>query len=103
MGLWDWIVVSTITVPISFDPKKRLWTLEHRELDFLDAQQVFEGVTYEIEDNRRNYGEKRTLCFGWLGGRMVMVRYTLRGADRHVFSMRKVNEREYKRIRPYLV
>ena len=88
---------------ISFDPRKRQWTIEHRELDFLDARQVFDGVTYEVEDIRRNYGEKRILCFGWLDGRMVVVGYTPRGAARHVFSMRKVNERERKKIQPYLV
>ena len=88
---------------IVFDPNKRKWTMVHRNLDFLDAEQVFSGNTYEIEDKRWNYGEQRILCFGWLDGRMVVVGYTLRGADRHVFSMRKVNEREYKKIRPYLV
>jgi uncharacterized DUF497 family protein len=89
-------------MPIVFDPNKRNWTLTYRDLDFLDAEHVFNGVTYELEDKRRNYGEQRILCFGWLGDRMVMVGYTLRGADRHVFSMRKVNEREYKKIRPHL-
>ena len=87
---------------ISFDPKKRLWTLEQRGLDFSDAVLVFAGAVFEIEDNRRDYGEQRILCFGWLYGRMVMVGYTPRGADRHVFSMRNANEREKKRIRPHL-
>ena len=31
---------------------------------------------------------------------MVVVGYTPRGADRHVFSMRKANEREQARIGP---
>jgi uncharacterized protein len=35
-------------------------------------------------------------------GRMVVVGYTPRGADRHVFSMRKANEREQARIKPLL-
>ena len=35
-------------------------------------------------------------------GRMVAVGYTPRGVDRHVFSMRKANEREQTRIAPLL-
>jgi uncharacterized DUF497 family protein len=33
---------------------------------------------------------------------MIVVGYTPRGADRHIFSMRKANEREQKRIAPLL-
>lgn len=73
-----------------------------RGLDFVDAALVFEGVTLEIEDTRRDYGEIRMICFGRLEGRMVVVGYTPRGADRHVFSMRKANEREQARIAPFL-
>ena len=40
--------------------------------------------------------------FGLLAGRMVVVGYTPRGADRHVFSMRKANDREKARIAPLL-
>ncbi|MGB4360370.1 MAG: BrnT family toxin [Rhodoferax sp.] len=69
---------------------------------FEDAAVVFAGVTLEVEDTRENYGETRVICYGCLQGRMVVVGYTPRGADRHVFSMRKANEREQKRIAPYL-
>jgi uncharacterized DUF497 family protein len=34
--------------------------------------------------------------------RLVVVAYTPRGADRHVFSMRKANDREKARISPLL-
>ena len=59
---------------------------------------VFEGVTLEIEDIRKEYGEERIICYGMLAGRMVVIGYTPRGAERHVFSMRKANEREKARI-----
>lgn len=89
---------------ISFDPAKRATTLAERGLDFADAALIFAGVTVEIEDTRRNYryGEKRIICYGLLAGRVVVVGYTPRGADRHVFSMRKANEREKARIAPLL-
>ena len=63
---------------------------------------VFEGVTLEVEDARKEYGEQRIICFGLLAGRMIVIGYTPRGADRHVFSMRKANEREKARIAPLL-
>jgi len=51
---------------------------------------------------RQDYGETRIICYGWLDGRMVVVGYTPRGADRHVFSMRKANDREKVRLAPLL-
>ena len=87
---------------ISFDPAMRAKTLAERGLDFVDAAPIFAGVTVEIEDGRRNYGERRIICYGLLEGRVVVVGYTPRGADRHVFSMRKANEREKARIAPLL-
>ncbi|MBB1076457.1 BrnT family toxin [Rhodoferax sp. 4810] len=87
---------------ITFDLAKRNKTFEDRGLAFEDAGLVFAGVTLEVEDTRENYGEKRVICYGWLQGRMVVVGYTPRGADRHVFSMRKANDREKKRIALYL-
>ncbi len=85
-----------------FDPAKRKKTLAERGLDFADAAMVFAGVTLEMEDTRKNYGEPRIICYGLLEGRMVVVGYTPRGANRHVFSMRKANEREQARIAPLL-
>jgi uncharacterized protein len=75
---------------ITFDPAKRDKALVERGLDFWDAEIVFAGVTLEIEDTRKEYGEQRIIC------------YTPRGADRHIFSMRKANEREQNRIAPLL-
>ena len=87
---------------VTYDPAKRRATLADRGLDFDDAELVFAGTTFEVEDNRRNYGEPRIICFGVLRGRVVVVGYTPRGADRHVFSMRKANDREKARIAPLL-
>ena len=87
---------------ITFDPAKREQTLIERGLDFKDAAQVFAGITLEVEDTRWNYDETRIICYGLLAGRMVVVGYTPRGADRHVFSMRKANGREQARIAPRL-
>ena len=86
---------------ISYDPAKRERTLAERGLDFDDSLVIFEGMTVEVEDTRKNYGERRVLCFGLLAGRLVVVGYTPRGSVRHVFSMRKANDREQTRLAPY--
>jgi uncharacterized DUF497 family protein len=86
---------------ITFDPAKRDRTLADRGLDFEDAALVFRGSTIEIEDTRRNYGERRIICYGLLSGRLVVIGYTQRGASRHIFSMRKANDREKARLAPY--
>jgi uncharacterized DUF497 family protein len=89
-------------VAITYDPAKRAETLSKRGLDFEDAATVFAVPTFEVEDVRKDYGERRFICFGMLRDRMVVLGYTPRGADRHVFSMRKANDREQARIAPLL-
>jgi uncharacterized DUF497 family protein len=96
--------IYTNIMRITFDPAKRANALAERGLDFADAEIVFQGVTLEVEDTRKEYGEVRIICYGYgmLAGRMVVIGYTPRGADRHVFSMRKANDREQARIAPLL-
>ena len=86
---------------VTADPAKRNKTLAERGLDFNDAVAVFDGLTVEVEDTRKDYGEKRIICYGLLAGRLVVIGYTLRGKVRHIFSMRKANDREQTRLAPY--
>lgn len=53
--------------------------------------EVVEGVTLEVEDTRKNYGETRIICYGYLVGRMAVVGYTLRG-DAHAIKARECLE-----------
>ena len=87
---------------VTYDPDKRELALAERGLDFEDAKFVFAGATLEVEDTRRDYGEPRIICYGYLADRLVVVGYTPRGAARHIFSMRKANAREQARIAPLL-
>ena len=54
---------------VAYDPAKRDKTLADRGLDFEDAVLVFAGVTVEVEDIRKNYAERRVICYGTLEGR----------------------------------
>lgn len=47
---------------LAYDPAKRQKTLEERGLDFEDALLVFDGITVEVEDQRKDYGERRIIC-----------------------------------------
>jgi hypothetical protein len=67
------VFVATITMRVTFDPAKHVRTLADRGLDFEDAAIVFEGITVEIEDVRRIYGERRIMCYGLLSGRLVVI------------------------------
>jgi uncharacterized DUF497 family protein len=58
---------------VTYDPEKRERTLRERGLDFEDAKFVFAGVTLEVEDTRKDYGEARIICYGYLEDRLVVV------------------------------
>lgn len=87
---------------ITFDPAKRDKTLRERGLDFAEADRVLDGPVWEFPDERSDYGEVRITAIGFLGARMVVVVWTQRGADRHIISMRKANDREQLKYKKYL-
>lgn len=87
---------------ITFDPAKRENTLRERQLDFMDAAEVFTGRTYEWIDERFDYGEVRNVVVGRLRGRMIIIIWTSVGNARRIISMRKANDREQARYGKYL-
>ena len=87
---------------ITYDRRKEAETFAERDLRFEDAALVFAGSVFTFEDARRDYGERRFLSIGSLAGRMVVVGWTPRGEDRHVFTMRKANVREQRKYRAIL-
>jgi uncharacterized DUF497 family protein len=68
---------------ITFDPAKRVRTIEDRGLDFADAAEVFTGRNLTVEDNRFEYGEVRYSTVGMLRGRMVVMDAARRCAPRY--------------------
>ena len=85
----------------SWDEPKRRRNIKAHGLDFERAEAIWDNFTVTREDMREDYGEKRIICYGLLAGRMVVVGYTPRGTVRHIFSMRKANDREQTRLAPY--
>jgi uncharacterized DUF497 family protein len=86
-------------VQITYDPAKRAKTLAERRLDFDDAAEVFNGLTWTDLDERWDYGEIRNITAGFLRGKMVVLVWTLRGEKRHIISMRYCHDREQERWR----
>lgn len=68
-----------------------VWTLQMPFMFFL-------GNTVEIEDTGKDYGETCIICYGMLNTRIVVVGYVQRGDKRHIFSMWKCHEEEWKKF-----
>lgn len=88
-------------IPVEYDPGKRAITLEARGLDMARAEEVFDGATLTVEDDRRDYGESRFITIGFLDGAMVVMVWTPRRRARRIISMRRANERERRLYAPW--
>lgn len=83
---------------VTYDPDKRDKTLLERGLDFDDAPKVFAGRTFQMEDDRRDYGETRWITVGLLNDTPVVIVWTPRGEARRIISMRKCHAEEYEKF-----
>ncbi len=83
-----------LPVRITYDPDKRMITLKERHLDFEDACELFAGVHYTRQDDRKDYGEIRKISTGLLAGNVVIVVWTERDDSRRIISMRKADRDE---------
>ena len=73
---------------------KRATNIKDHGLDFIDAQSVFEGMTYTFEDDRVSYGEQRFVTLGLLVGISVSVVHTEKEHEIRIISFRKATKRE---------
>lgn len=80
-----------------FDPIKDESNLDKHGLSLADA----EGFEWESavvrEDTREQYAEPRFEATGYIGDRLHMMVYCLRGDVVRIISLRKANKREEKR------
>jgi len=82
-----------------WDPVKSEGNLRERGFDFPFATLIFDGPTLEIEDTRRDYGERRMVAVGLADGLHLTVVYTDRRhakgrLRRRIISARRSNRRE---------
>jgi len=81
---------------LEWDEEKRQRTLRERGIDFADVARLDWARAVIIPDTRRDYGEVREVAMAPLGGRLMVVAYTLRADRLRVISFRKANGRERK-------
>jgi uncharacterized DUF497 family protein len=81
---------------------KRCSNIEKHNVDFEEILDLFDTFLYEIPDNRRDYGERRTIAFGELEKQVYCLVYTLRGKSCRLISARRANERERKAYYSFL-
>lgn len=82
------------------DPAKNVRNLAERGIDLVEGGAAFDFATAVIAvDDRKDYGEVRQVAAGFIGPRLHILVFTMRGASCHVISLRKANERE---IRSYV-
>ncbi|MBX3268190.1 MAG: BrnT family toxin [Acidobacteria bacterium] len=87
----------------AWDENKRKANLRNHGIDFVGIEELFEGETVTILDDRFDYGEQRFVTFGTIEGRVVAVAHTETDDTIRVISVRKATRNEetsyYKKIR----
>jgi uncharacterized protein len=82
---------------IDFDIKKSEKNMHERNLPFEHAIDFDWGTALYLEDDRKNYPERRFIAIGYLGERLHVICFTPIEAGVRVISFRKANSREVKR------
>ena len=78
----------------AWDEAKREANIRKHGIDFVGIEELFEGYTITIEDDRFNYGEQRFVTFGMLEGRVVAVAHTESADVIRIISIRKATRRD---------
>jgi uncharacterized DUF497 family protein len=79
-----------------WDEAKSQRTFHERGVGFDYAARIFENLTLEKQDVRRDYGEVRMQAIGSVGKDILFIVYTDRAEARHIISARKANKKERK-------
>ncbi len=82
-----------------WDDAKSEANLRERGFDFEFASFIFDGPTFEVEDHRKDYGERRIVAIGVADNIHVTVVYTDRQGGqgevlRRIISAHRSNRRE---------
>jgi uncharacterized protein len=82
---------------LEWDEAKRQKALDERGLDFADVVHFDLRNASVFEDERKEYGERRFIAFGYLFGRPCCLVFTQRESRVRILSLRKANERERRK------
>ncbi|MBV9288321.1 MAG: BrnT family toxin [Hyphomicrobiales bacterium] len=82
---------------VTFDPAKNARNTAERSLSFERVADLEWETAVAVEDDRKDYGERRLRVMALLGPRLHVAMVTFRGDATHVISFRKANSRDIKR------
>lgn len=78
----------------TWDEAKRRRNVKDHGLDFVEAEEVFLGLTFTYEDDRFRYEEQRFVTLGLFQGIPVSIVHTETKDRIHVISFRKATKHE---------
>lgn len=84
---------------LEWDEEKRIANIAKHDVDFRDAATLFKHPFLHMEDNRRDYGEKRYVAIGQIEGRVMVIAFTIREDKIRIISLRKANKREQEKYK----
>jgi hypothetical protein len=100
----DLLVAAKVSaMRIEYDVAKSRRNFKERGISFDSALALLEREPLVIEDRRRDYRERRFVAYGWLGSRLHVCVYTLRGDVYRITSLRKANRREIGAYRTEII
>lgn len=82
---------------IKFDEAKSSKNVRHRGLPFSMVADFQWETALVIRDDRRDYGEERSLAFGAINSELYALVFTVRDDNIRVISLRRANRKERKR------
>ena len=82
-------------LPVTFDPAKNARNIAERSLSFERVADLDWETAVAVEDDRKDYGERRLRVMALLGPRLHVVVITYRGETMHrdQISARRIRER----------
>ena len=86
--------IYVLTMLFTWNEKKRRTNLKDHQLDFADAEKVFQGPMRVFEDTRFDYDERRWVGMGFLDVTVVVIVFTETEDETHIISMRKATKNE---------
>jgi uncharacterized protein len=82
---------------IEFDSEKDRTNWQKHGLSLAAAAEMDLLAARVVLDDRHDYGEARFRAYGWIGGRLHILAFTMRGGTLRAISLRKANPTEVKR------
>ena len=89
-----------VPVLVDLDPAKDEQNRRKHGLPLALGAIALANLVGEVEDDRHDYGERRVIAFGTIGGRLHVCIYTMRGEVYRLISLRRANRKEVRRWLP---